>query len=430
MAQSPRLNYPKTFLLGFGFFGVSVANIIYNTFVPLFLANRFGLEAGLIGFFMSLDNIAAFFIQPGVGAWSDRLRTRWGRRIPFIVLAAPLSAAAFGLIPVAAMLPLFVACTISFVLSMAVWRTPVVALMPDITPSQFRSPANGVINFMGGVGGIIATLVGGQLADVNAAYPFWLGSALVLLAVALVFIFIKEPTTYDTPAEATPGLLPSLRAVLADPDPSAQRLFWAILCWFVGYNMVDSFFSLYAVNHLGLTPGQAATLLSSLILLFIIFALPAGYIGLVLGRRTTILAGLGLMIGTLLVVFALPAPTLLTPLAPVPVIGIRLVEGGPATLPVMGALLMLLGVGWALININSLPMVVDMTDMARVGTYTGLYYLFSTLAAILGPNVMGWVVQATGNNYANIMLLAPLALVAAFGFMLGVRSGEARPTDR
>jgi maltose/moltooligosaccharide transporter len=144
-----RLNYGKTFLLGFGFLGVSVIWSVYNAFVPLFLANKFDLAPAWIGFFMTLDNIAALLIQPPVGAWSDRLRTPIGRRMPLILIGAPIGAVAFGLIPMAAILPLFVACTSTLLISMAFWRTPVIALMPDITPSKYRSQANGVINFMG-----------------------------------------------------------------------------------------------------------------------------------------------------------------------------------------------------------------------------------------------------------------------------------------
>src|SRR5450759_2076604 len=164
-----KFNYGKIFLLGFGFFGVSIVWGVYNAFVPLFLANKFHLAPGLIGFFMTLDNIAALFIQPPLGAWSDRLRTPIGRRLPFILIGAPISAVAFGFIPMAAILPLFVACTSTLLLSMAFWRTPVIALMPDITPSQFRSQANGIINLMGGVGTIIASLAGSTVYEINIA---------------------------------------------------------------------------------------------------------------------------------------------------------------------------------------------------------------------------------------------------------------------
>src|SRR5512139_1589902 len=182
MEARMRFNYGRIFLLGFGFFGISIIWGVYNVYVPVFLSEKFGLQPALIGFFMTLDNIAALLIQPPVGAWSDRLRTPIGRRMPFILIGAPIGAVAFGLIPLAAVLPLFVACTSTLLLSMAFWRTPVVALMPDITPSPYRSQANGIINFMGGVGAILSFLVGARLYEINTAYPFWLGSILVLVS--------------------------------------------------------------------------------------------------------------------------------------------------------------------------------------------------------------------------------------------------------
>ena len=186
-----KFGYGKIFLLGFGFFGVSVIWGVYNAFVPIFLQDKFHLEPVVIGFFMTLDNIAALFIQPPVGVWSDRLRTTIGRRMPFIVIGAPISAVAFGLIPIAAILPFFVACTSTLLLSMAFWRTPVIALMPDITPSEKRSQANGIINLMGGVGAIISFLGGSALYKMNPSFPFWLGSALVVVSAILVFVLIR-----------------------------------------------------------------------------------------------------------------------------------------------------------------------------------------------------------------------------------------------
>jgi len=412
-----KLNYGKTFLLGFGFFGVSVIWGVYNAFVPLFLANKFGLTPVLVGFFMTLDNIAALLIQPPVGAWSDRLRTPIGRRMPFILIGAPVGALAFGLIPLAAVLPLFVACTTTLLLSMAFWRTPVIALMPDITPSRFRSQANGIINFMGGVGAIISFLGGAALYEMNTAFPFWMGSLLVIVASLLVFIFIKEPQVYES-GEEKPGMIASLKDVLRDPDRSALRLLLAIFFWFLGYNGIEAFFTLYATNHLGMADADGARLLGQLSLIFVLFALPSGYIGGWIGRRVTISSGILLMTLVMLAIFSLPPQVLTIQLARLPVLGV---------VPVVGTLLMVAGLAWALININSLPMVVDMTNAARLGTYTGLYYLFSTLAAIAGPNVNGWIIQAAGRNYNTVMIVAPLFMLVAFGMMLGVRRGEAAP---
>ncbi len=410
-----KFNYAKIFLLGFGFFGVSVIWGVYNGFVPLFLAGKFNLSPALIGFFMTLDNIAALFIQPPVGAWSDRLRTPIGRRMPFILIGAPVGALAFGLIPLAAVLPLFVACTSTLLLSMAFWRTPVVALMPDITPSQNRSQANGIINFMGGVGSIIAFLGGAKLYDMNPAFPFWMGSVLVILASVMVFVFIKEPKVYVDKGENQPSMLKSLREVLADPDKSALRILLAIFFWFVAYSAVEAFFSLYAVNRLGLAESEGPRLLGQLSFIFVLFALPAGYIGARLGRRVTISIGIVLMCAAMVFMYLSPADLLNQFVTKLPALG---------NVPIIGLVLMLAGAAWALININSLPMVVDMTDAARIGTYTGLYYLFSTLSAIAGPNLNGWIIELSGRNYNSTMLAAPIFMVIALLMMTVVRRGE------
>lgn len=418
-----RLNYSKIFLLGFGFFGVSVIWSVYNAFVPVFLSQRFGLNVRWIGFFMTLDNIAALLIQPPVGAWSDRLRTPIGRRMPFILVGAPIGALAFGFIPLVHFLPLFVACTSTLLISMAFWRTPVVALMPDITPSRFRSQANGVINFMGGIGSIIAFLGGSKLYDMNPAFPFWLGSVLVILASLLVLLFIREPKDFP-PGEKVPSMVDGIKEVIGDANKSALRILLAIFCWFVGYNAVEAFFNLYAIYHLDIGESNGARLLGDLALLFVLFALPAGYVGAKLGRRRTILIGISVMAVVLLAIFLLPVDSLLQPLFNLPVLGIVPVVGAPAVLPIIGLLMMFAGVAWACININSLPMVVDMTEDARLGTYTGLYYLFSTLAAIAGPNVNGWVISLAGNNYNAVMVSASVFFVLALVMMWGVTRGE------
>jgi Na+/melibiose symporter-like transporter len=420
-----KFSYGKIFLLGFGFFGVSVIWGVYNAFVPIFLANKFGLEAAFIGFFMTLDNIAALFIQPPVGAWSDRLRTPIGRRLPFILAGAPITALAFGLIPTAAVLPLFVACTSTLLLSAALWRTPVVALMPDITPSEKRSQANGIINFMGGIGTIIALQTGGMLYKLSPAFPFWLGSVLVVIAALVVFLFIKEPKDYLETNEPQPSMIESLREVLNDEEKSGARILFAIFFWFIGYSAVETFFTLYAQEHLGINAGDGATLLSVFPLFFVLFAIPSGFIAARIGRRVAISFGLLLVAIILAFFYILPAGTLLQPLSPLPLVGIPLTEGGPRMLTMAGVMLIFGGIGWAFVNINSLPMVVELTTAARIGTFTGLYYLFSTLSAIVGPNVNGWAITITGDNYNVIMLIAPFFMLTALVLMLGVRRGEA-----
>ncbi len=416
--MTKKFGYGKIFLLGFGFFGVSIIWGVYNAFVPIFLQDKFHLEPAVIGFFMTLDNIAALFIQPPVGVWSDRLRTGIGRRMPFIVIGAPISAAAFGLIPIAAILPFFVACTSTLLLSMAFWRTPVIALMPDITPSEKRSQANGIINLMGGLGAIISFLGGSALYKMNPSFPFWLGSALVLVSAILVFVFIREPRDYEE-SEKQPDMFESLREVFQDEDKSALRILFAIFFWFLGYTAIEAFFTLYAKNYLGMNEADGSRLLGHLSLFFVLFALVAGLIGGRIGRRVTISFGIIMLAALIAGIYFTPPATLTTVLAKLPVLG---------QIPVLSIFLMLAGIAWALININSLPMVVDMTTAARLGTFTGLYYLFSTLSAIAGPNVNGWLIQLTGNDYNMIMLFSPIFLIVALVLMLGVRRGEAVQT--
>ncbi len=419
-----RFNYGKIFLLGFGFFGISIIWGVYNAFVPVFLAEKFQLDIRWIGFFMTLDNIAALLIQPPVGAWSDRLRTPIGRRMPFILIGAPIGAIAFGFIPVAAILPLFVACTSTLLLSMAFWRTPAIALMPDITPSPFRSQANGIINMMGGVGAILSFMVGATLYELNPAFPFWMGSVLVIVAALLVFAFIREPKEF-APSEQEPSMWKSLVEVVGEKDKSALRVLLAIFFWFLGYTAIEAFFNLYAINHLGISAANGTRLLGELSFTFVLFAIPAGYIGSRFGRRRTIITGIIVMCLVLLGIFFLQPSTLLKPLFNLPLLGIIPTQGASSVLVVLGALMMVAGAGWALININSLPMVVDMTDAARIGTFTGLYYLFSTLSAIVGPNSNGWIISLTGNNYNSIMIVASIFMVVALVLMWGVKRGEA-----
>jgi maltose/moltooligosaccharide transporter len=414
-----KFKYGKIFLLGFGFFGVSVIWSVYNAFVPLFLANKFHFAPWLIGLFMTFDNIAALFIQPPVGAWSDRLRTKIGRRMPFILIGAPVGAIAFGLIPIAAVPALFVACTSTLLLSMAFWRTPVVALMPDITPSQFRSQANGIINLMGGVGTIIASLVGSTLYEINVAFPFWMGSVLVILAALLVFIFIKEPKQFEE-GKKEPDMFQSLKELAQDKDKSGLRILLAIFFWFLAYTGIEAFLTLYATKQLGISEGDAGRMMGHIGLFFVLFAVVAGILGSRLGRRITISIGIVAMAILILFIAILPAGLLSTTLTKLPILG---------TIRVINLFLMGAGIAWSFININSLPMVVDLTTAARVGTFTGLYYLFSTFSAIVGPNLNGLIVQFSGGNYNAMMFVSPFFLVVALILMLGVRKGEAVITE-
>lgn len=417
--ENEQFKFGKLFLIGFGFFGVSVLWSLYNTYVPILLEQKFALDAAAIGFFMSLDNIAALLIQPSVGAWSDRLRTKLGRRLPFILVGAPIAAVAFGLVPLANTLPMFVAFTVTTILAMAFWRTPVVALMPDVTPSRLRSQANGIINFMGGLGLVLGTSIGAMLVRQNQAYPFWFGSLLVVLAAALVLIFVREPKVYaDNPNVEKPNMWKSLKELISSKHGDAIRIFLAIFFWFIAYNAIEAFLSLYGINHLGLDESGAGKLITSVGFSFLLFSIPAGFIGGKLGRKKTISIGLIIMIFVLLSVYFLPKDLLIQTHGKLPLLG---------DFMNLTIFLLFAGIGWACININSLPVVVDLTDAVHIGTYTGLYYLFSTLAAIAGPNINGWIVKLTGNNYASIFIIGPIFMAAALAMVFGMHDGEGKP---
>lgn len=373
---------------------------------------------------MVLDNVAALLIQPPLGVFSDRLRSPIGRRLPFIVVGAPVAAAMFGFIPYAQALPLFIFSCITLLLAMAFWRTPVVALMPDITPSKQRSQANGVINLMGGLGTVLATLIGGTLYRINPSYPFFFAGGLVVVAAILVLIFVREPKQYisstlhlaakgeGTQMENT--VLKNIGNVFTQKDKSPMFILLAIMFWFIAYNALDTFFTLYGVNHLGLDGGDSAFQISYIGLVFMLMAVPAGILASKFKRKTIIMIGIWVMIVSVVLMYLLPVSTLTTRFA-------SLMGSG---FYVLSIILMLAGIGWAMINVNSLPMVVDMTDDEHIGTYTGLYYFFSQLAATFGPVFFGWTIQLSGNDYRLMMVIAPFFLILAFAMMLNVRRGE------
>ncbi len=435
MDERPKLNYKRTFLIGFGFFGISVMWKLYNDYVPIFLqaghelfdkglatrAGGFGLGATLTGFMMTLDNIIALFLLPLIGVWSDRVWTPLGRRRPFIVALAPIAIFAFVLIPfIVASIPpslsgetealrrqltLFLIVIGVFITAMAGFRTPVIALMPDLTPSPLRSQANGIINLMGGLGGVIITLTGAWLYNLHIAAPFLFAGGLMLLAVVMLILFVQEPRVLETSGprdeEQALGALRGLRRISAEGRRSLLLLLLAIFLWFVGYNAIDTFFTSYGVNVLKIKENEASLLSSIAYITFILFAVPSGFIAARFGRRRTITAGLLTFAVLLLVGYFVP------------------------NIVVIGIILGLGGLAWSMVNINSLPMVVDIAaSNADIGTFTGLYYLASQLAAIAGPTLNGFVIERSG-NYGLTLLMPVIFFILAAAAMQGVRRGEA-----
>ncbi|MEJ5199797.1 MAG: SLC45 family MFS transporter [Anaerolineae bacterium] len=383
----------KTFVVGFGFFGISVIWPLFNSLIPPMLEDL-GLAAVVIGFILTWDNLLNVFVQPIVGSRSDRTRTRFGRRKPWIMVGAPLAALFFILVPFVRHNFILIALAILGTnIGMALFRSPTIAFLGDLFAPAERSKANGVINLMGGLGGAIALFTGGALYKLGVPLPFIFGAAILLAAVAIVLWRVQEPPpdADPLPAEAAPGVLTNVRQVIQDPDKSGLYLLGAIFAWFVGWNAMEAFFTLYARNVLNIAVGQGTQMLTAFAATLILFAIPSGLIATKVGRRPTIMVGLIGMLAGLVVGFVVRNPTVL--------LGI---------LAVMGAF-------WALININSLPMVYDLARGGNIGAYTGLYYFSSSLAAITGPILAGGLVDLVG--YRAIWLFTALFMLIALALM-------------
>jgi len=365
------------------------------------------MGADTTGLIMTLDNIAALLILPYVGFFSDRLRTRWGRRKPFMITGAPIAFIGFIGIPLflGNSLVLFMGAICLTLLAMDAFRTPVISLMPDITPSPYRSQANGLVNLMGGVGGVLAFAIGGLLFKVSPAAPFYFGGLTMLVGILIVLIFIREPENWSRDEnEETLTLKEQIQNLNILQDSSVPLILGAIFFWFLGYNALEVFFTSFAVNAMRLDSGEATFLLAYFSLAIILFSPVSGWIGGKWGRKPSIRLGI--------ILFA-----------------VLLAIGSRITTPLQAKLLLpLCGVAWSLILVNSLPMVVDMAPQDKLGSYTGLYYVASQLSAIVGPILAGNIIDIFDNNYRIAFIYGSVTLLIAMGFLWNVSRGEALKT--
>ncbi len=285
--------YGRTFILGFGFFGISIIWPLFNSLIPPMLEDL-GLSALVVGFILTWDNIINMFVQPWVGSRSDRTRSRFGRRKPYLMLGAPAAALFFILVPfVRDNFVLIGLAILGTNLGMALFRSPTVAYLGDLFKPGDRSKANGVINLMGGLGGAVALFGGGALYKLGVPLPFIAGSGVMLLAIMVVLIAVREPTMAEEAAAAdAPGLIASARRVLSGSDRNPILLLTAIFCWFVGWNAMEAFFTIYARSVLGIDIGSGTQMLTAFAATLILFAIPSGLIATRFGRRPTIIIGL------------------------------------------------------------------------------------------------------------------------------------------
>ena len=398
-------SYLYTAVVGLGFFTTAITWSMFNIYVPVFLDNLIGYLDNsklIIGIIMVLDNIAAITLQPWIGKVSDNIWTKFGRRMPFILAGIPLAAVFFGLIPTFKdSLTLLIIIICGFNISMALYRAPVVALMPDLVAKEYRSRGNAVINLLGGVGSLIGLFVMAAIYKINPTLSFVIASIVMVLCLVVLYFNIREPKErHDVVTEEKVSLIDAIKNMYIQKDKSLISILLAILFWFFAFNAIETWFSLYATNPhlLNMGEGDASMLLGVYSLTFIIFAIPAGLIAKKIGRKKTMIIGL---VGLITIMI----PLVIFSLVPVPSLRV-LIDFIPFNwtweIVIDGVLLFFGGMFWAFININSIVIVWELAGTARLGTYTGLYYFFSALAAIVSPVMAGAIFDQIGISYLFI----------------------------
>ena len=415
-----KLNYKRTFLVGLAFLSISAFWQLYDSLVPLILTETFGMGETLRGVIMAADNVLALFLLPLFGGLSDRTNTPLGRRTPYILTGTAIAVVFMIILPVSEQqqnLTLFLAALGVVLLAMGSYRSPAVALMPDLTPKPLRSKANAIINLMGALGGVY-TLIMIKMLIPKEDRPDYIPvfsavAALMVVAVALLLLTVREKKLSAqiaamekeeevTPAEAVAPVDQSRRKLPPDVKRSLIFLLASVFAWFMAYNAVTTAFSSYAVAVWGLEGGDFADCLMVATVAAVISYIPVGFIAGKIGRKKTILTGIVLM-------------------ASAYVGGIFFTTYHPLA----NVMFALVGIGWAFINVNSYPMVVEMSSHGDVGHYTGLYYTFSMSAQILTPILSGFFLEHI--SYATLFPYAAIFMVIAFCTMLMVKHGDVKP---
>lgn len=474
-----KLNYGKTILTGFGFMAASIAWAIYDPYVTRILNHllsassavnswsaalverfptlvRFAEAQGedvalagggftlvplFIGIIMTFDNIFGVIFQPTFGKLSDKCHSKLGKRRPFIVFGAPVSAVLFFLIPIAAVkfssLPLTMIFIILFVFIMSLWRAPVVALMPDLTPPELRSEGNAVINLMGGVGGLVGMVAGTLVTMIYKArgievtadneeiiypYVFLIGSVVMVIGMLVLLFFVKEQdTSIAVKAQRNQASQEKSDQAARKAQEKAEKkaekvtlssaerkslifMLLGLFFLFCGTNAITTYFSLFAAEILGKTASQATIMMAVFAVCSAAAALPAGKCGKKFGRKKTILAGLFIF----MFVFVLYMIT-----KNMALIWVALVLGGAANM---------------FITVNTLPLVLEIGGLDKVGTFTGYYYTATFSAQIASPILYG-IIRMFSGTYMSLFWYAPIMFVLSILAILVVKHGEAIPQE-
>ncbi len=452
-----KLNYKRVILVGMAFFLISAFWQAYDSIIPLILTNHFGLPQSASGAVMSIDNVLAVFLLPIFGSISDKTNTRFGKRTPFIFIGTIIAVISFialsfidniQLARVVAEgipeiqnsaeilladkeffirettlaltlknpLPLigFIATLLVTLIAMATFRSPAVALMPDVTIKPLRSKANAIINLTGTFGGILVLALGIVFATSKNHYMQYTGYFLAVVALMLVgfiifLLTVKENKWANEMEKETQklGLEEAEESVSSTEKLSGAKLrslmliLASVALWYVGYNSITSKYSVYATNILGfdfnltLIIAQAAAIVSYI---------PVGIVASKVGRRKTILAGVIILASAFF-------------------LGNFVTSRTPEF--IMFPIFILAGIGWATINVNSFPMVVELAKSGNVGKYTGYYYTASMSAQIVAPILSGFLYDLLGMRY-TFFGFGTVFVALAFITMFFVRHGDSK----
>ncbi len=412
-----KLNNKRTFFIGLAFLSICSFWQMYDNVVPLILKKTFEMNETVTGMIMAADNVLALFLLPLIGGLSDKVDTKLGKRTPFIVGGTIVAVTSMMILPFAdqnKLLLLFVIGLGVTLFAMAMYRSPAVALMPDLTPKPLRSKANAIINLMGAVGGIY-TLIMIQLLVKDETnpnyYPLFFAIAAVMIIAVIVLLFTtnEKKTAAKVQAEY-PEEMKKEQAMDQNEMPKEVKkslifLLLSIFLWFMAYNAVTSAFSRYATEVWGAKGGEYAGYLMIATVAAILSYLPIGIVSSKIGRKKTILAGITLMF--------------------ISFFGASFFASYHWSILIGFALI---GIGWATVSVNSFPMVVEMSKGSNIGKYTGFYYTFSMGAQILTPILSGVLLQYV--SYRTLFPYATIFTTLAFGTMLQVKHGDSKPEPK
>jgi maltose/moltooligosaccharide transporter len=432
-----KLDNKRTVLVGLAFLSICAFWQMYDNVVPLILTNTFHLNETFSGAIMAADNVLALFLLPFFGTLSDRAHTKLGKRMPFILFGTGCAIILMNLLPLldnsyaAAASPFkrasFVVVLGLLLVAMGTYRSPAVALMPDVTPKPLRSRANAIINLMGAVGGLLYLGVAAALypnakvaglSHVDYQPLFLVVSAIMFLAVGAMFLTVREPKL-TAENQALEKRHPEWNLATEDaaghevlPAPVKRSLGFllaSIALWFIGYNGVTTWFTTYVSQVMGQGLGGASTCLLIATAGAILSYIPIGALASKIGRRRTIQGGIVLL------------TTCFTA-------GYFLTTAYKTITPVMFAVFALVGLAWAAINVNSLPMVVEMCRGSDIGKFTGYYYTASMAAQVVTPILAGTLMRNI--DYRVLFPYAAVFVALSFATMLFVRHGDAKTAPK